>query len=146
MSHQLRDEMPHVFRHFTVMSQPASKSDGIILPWVIKNQANQFPLSVCMRDAYGPAFTADTTKTLFMSHQVQSSMMPKMTSAMQLTDTDFSHAFKAPVRRCIDEQSMRQAAHRNEEDGHHEQQFPKMGLKENGFGHRCCHGAHDPDE
>ena len=127
---KLRDEMPHVFRHFTVMSQPASNSDGIILPWVIKNQANQFPLSVWMRDAYGPAFTADTTKTLFMSHQVQSSIMPKMTSAMQLTDTDFSHAFKASVRRSIDEQSMRQAARRNEEDDHHEQQFPKMGLKE----------------
>ncbi|CAE7781713.1 Bbs2, partial [Symbiodinium necroappetens] len=127
---KLRDEMPHVFRHFTVMSQPASNSDGIILPWVIKNQANQFPVSVWMRDAYGPAFAADTTKTLFMSHQVQSSIMPKMTSAMQLTDTDFSHAFKAAVRRSIDEQSMRQAARRNEEDGHHEQQFPKMGLKE----------------
>ncbi|CAE7553254.1 unnamed protein product [Symbiodinium sp. CCMP2592] len=127
---KLRDEMPQAFRHFSVMSQPASNSDGICLPWVIKDQARQFPLSVWMRDAYGPAFTSDTVKTLFMGHQVQSSIMPKMTSALQLTDTDFSHAFKASVRRAIDEQSMRQAARRNEEDGHHEQQFPKMGIKE----------------
>ena len=127
---KLRDELPQAFRHFSVMSQPASNSDGICLPWVIKEQAKQFPVSVWMRDAYGPAFTSDTTKTLFMSHQVQASIMPKMTSALQLTDTDFSHAFKASVRRSIDEQSMRQAARRNEEEGHHEQQFPKMGIKE----------------
>ena len=77
-------------------------------------------LSIWMRDAYGPAFSEHTVRTLFMGHQLQSSIMPKMTSALQLTDTDFAMSFKAAVRRGIDEILMPQAG----------EPMQKLGIRE----------------
>ena len=69
---KLRDEQPSLFRHFSVMSQPASNADGITLPWTIKSQSMSYPVSIWMRDAYGLAFSEHTMRTLFMGHQLQS--------------------------------------------------------------------------
>ena len=100
---KIRASHPHLFRHFTVMSQPSCNMDSICMAWNIQDSAHEMPVSLYQRDAYGAAFSDSTTKMRYLSHQAQSTIQAKMTSAMQLTDTDFSHQFKAAVKSHIDE-------------------------------------------
>eukprot|EP00438_Fugacium_kawagutii_P015848 Skav209332 [mRNA] locus=scaffold241:476:7318:+ [translate_table: standard] len=100
---KLRKERPDLFRHFRVMSQPASNMDGILMSWQIREQSAQYPLSLWQRDCFGAVFTDQVRQTQFMGHQVQATIMSKMTSALQLTDTDFSHEFKSLMKREVDE-------------------------------------------
>ena len=74
--------------------------------WTIPEQARRFLVSVGTRDACGLAFTADTIKTLPLSwasiaelHHAQDDQ------CHAATDTDLSPAFKAAVRRNIDQPS-----------------------------------------
>ena len=99
---KIRASHPHLFRHFTVMSHPSCNMDSICIPWNIQDSAHEMPVSLYQRDAYGAAFSDSTTKMRYLSHQAQSTIQPKMTSAMQLTDTDFSHQFKAAMKLHID--------------------------------------------
>ena len=55
------------------------------------------------RDCFGAAFVDQVRQMQFLAHEVPSSIVAKMTSALQLTDTDFSHQFKACVRQSVDE-------------------------------------------
>ncbi|CAK9008654.1 Uncharacterized protein SCF082_LOCUS9965, partial [Durusdinium trenchii] len=68
----------------------------------VRDQAKKYPMSLWQRDCFGAAFQADVRKMQFLSHQVPCSVMAKMTSALQLTDTDFSHEFKAKVKSAVD--------------------------------------------
>ena len=88
---KLREREPHLLRHFRVMSQPASNCDGIIMSWIIKSQSRQYGMSVWQRDCLGAAFTDENVKAMNMAHQIQATIAPGMTSALQLTDTDVSH-------------------------------------------------------
>ena len=100
---KLRDEEPSLFRHFTVMSQPSSNMDSIVMSWSIREQARESPLSLHQRDCFTAAFSQDVQSHQWVSHQIACSIMSKMTAAMQLTDTDFSHNFKAIIRNEVDE-------------------------------------------
>eukprot|EP00438_Fugacium_kawagutii_P003448 Skav229316 [mRNA] locus=scaffold2616:95961:99953:+ [translate_table: standard] len=100
---RLRKERPDLFRHFRVMSQPASNMDGILMSWQIREQSAMYPMSLWQRDCFGAVFTDQVRQSQFIGHQVQATIMGKMTSAMQLTDTDFSHEFKSHMRREVDE-------------------------------------------
>ena len=100
---KLRDEEPSLFRHFTVMSQPSSNMDSIVMSWSIREQAKESPLSLHQRDCFTGAFSQDVQSHQWVSHQIACSIMSKMTAALQLTDTDFSHHFKAIIRNEVDE-------------------------------------------
>ncbi|CAE7324759.1 unnamed protein product [Symbiodinium sp. CCMP2592] len=127
---KLRSESPELLTHFNVMSQPASNTDGVLLPWGIMESAAEYPLSLWMRDCYGPAFSEASMRSMFLSHQIPSLVLPKMTSLLQLTDTDFSHAFKAAVRRSLDEQHRRHEPGTNARDGPMHESFTKLGIRE----------------
>ena len=100
---RLRREHPEALRNFLVMSQPAAMMDGVIMAWQIKEMGRRYPMSLWQRDCFAAAFTPEVRQMQFVSHQVGSSVMSKMTSALQLTDTDFSHRFKSKVRNGVDE-------------------------------------------
>ena len=72
------------------------------MSWQVRDQAKKYPMSLWQRDCFGAAFQADVRKMQFLGHQVPCAVMAKMTSALQLTDTDFSHEFKAKVRSAVD--------------------------------------------
>ena len=100
---KLRKMSPELFRHFKVMSQPASNMDSVLMSWQIRDQSAQYPMSLWQRDCFGAVFTDDVRMSQFLAHQVQATIVSKMTSALQLTDTDFSHEFKSLMRRAVDE-------------------------------------------
>ena len=79
----------------SVMSQPSSNMDSVLMAWHRRDQAKKYPMSLWQRVCIGTAFQADVRKMPFLSHQVPCTVMAKMTSALQLTDTDFSHEIKA---------------------------------------------------
>ena len=64
------------------------------MAWQVRDQAKKYPMSLWQRDCFGAAFLADVRKMQFMSHQAPCSVMAKMTSALQLADTDFAHGAK----------------------------------------------------
>jgi hypothetical protein len=55
------------------------------------------------RDCFGAAFVDQMGQMKFLAHEVPFSIVAKMTSALQFTDIDFSHQFKAFVRQSADE-------------------------------------------
>ena len=119
---RLRREHGEVMRHFLVMSQPAAMMDGVIMAWQIRDMAKKYPMSLWQRDCFAAAFTSEVRAMQFMSHQVSASVMAKMTSALQLTDTDFSHRFKSKVRNGVDEKMTKgQSEIRKDEVGPSEQ-------------------------
>ena len=93
------------------MSHPSSNMDSVLMAWQVRDQAKKYPMSLWQRDCFGAAFQADERKMQFLGHQVPCTVMAKMTSALQLTDTDFSHEFKAKVRSAVD-MKMKQGAER----------------------------------
>ena len=84
------------------MSQPSSNMDSVLMSWQVRDQAKKYLMSLWQRDCFGAAFQADVRKMQFLGHQVPCTVMAKMTSALQLTDTDFSREFKAKVRSAVD--------------------------------------------
>ena len=123
---KLRNRRPELLEHFDVYSQPASNQDNIIMSWVIGKQAGLYPLSLYQRDSFAAHFSDDTMKSMFMAHQMQAIIPPRMTSAMQLTDTDFSMSFKSHVRRKVDE-ILKGEMRRCAQEGLGEN--PKMGVE-----------------
>ena len=81
------------------MSQPSSNVDAVIMAWSVREQAKSFPLTLWQRDSLAAAFSPDVVRQLRLGHQVQSIIAAKMTAQLQLTDTDFSAAFKALMRK-----------------------------------------------
>ena len=54
-------------------------------------------------DCLAASFRDDTVKAMHLARQLQATIVPRMTSAMQLADNDFSFQFKNHVRRKVDE-------------------------------------------
>ena len=100
---KLRESDPHLFRHFSVYSQPASNMDGIIMSWVIKAMSKEHPVALHQRDCFSAAFSSEVMNMQYLAHEASCSVMAKMTAAMQLTDIDFSHQFKSLIRGQVDE-------------------------------------------
>ena len=100
---KIRESDPHLLKHFSVYSQPASNMDGIIMSWVVKAMSKQHPVALHQRDCFSAAFSPEVMNMQYLAHEVPCSVMAKMTAAMQLTDTDFSHQFKSIIRQQVDE-------------------------------------------
>lgn len=100
---KLRQEHPHLLEHLLIMSQPSSNMDSILMAWQIRDMSAKYGLTLWQRDCFGAVFTDQVRQMQFLAHQVPASVLAKMTSALQLTDTDFSHEFKSLIRREVDE-------------------------------------------
>jgi hypothetical protein len=81
------------------------------------------------RDCFGAAFVDQVRQMQFLAHEVPSSIVAKMTSALQLTDTDFSHQFKACVRQSVDE-TMRTGMQKQRRDEATPSEQYKMSLRD----------------
>ena len=104
---------PNLFKRVEVMSQPAAMVDGIIMKWCIESQANAMKQSVWQRDAFAAAFTLEAEKAMYAAHQIPTTIAPKLTAALQLTDTDFARRFKAKCKHKMDERRRRGQAELN---------------------------------
>ena len=71
-----------------VVACPASNMDSILMNWSVQEQAKTSPVSLHQRDCFAAAF-------MERAHHISRSVMSKMTTTLHLTDTDFSHQFKA---------------------------------------------------
>ena len=107
-------------KHF-VMSQPAAMMDGVLMAWQIGDMGRRYAMSIWLRrsifqrgsgtatNASGrnnrancPAKATSSGAATYISHQIGSSVMSKLTSALQWTDADFSRRFKSKVRNEVD--------------------------------------------
>ena len=66
---KLRETHPHLLRHFSVYSQPASNMDGIIMSWVIKAMSKQHPLALHQRDCFSAAFSPEVMNMQYLAHE-----------------------------------------------------------------------------
>jgi hypothetical protein len=94
----LRREKPEWFRKVSVYEQPSGFVDGVIQSWMMEELAESVGPAVWQRDCFAAAFTASSRQSMFAGHQIPCTIAPKMTASLQLTDTDFSKAFKARAR------------------------------------------------
>ena len=93
-----REAQPDLFRKVSVMSQPAANVDSVIFCWAQQELSKEFPESYWQRDCFAGSFSAEGEKVQFLSHMFSTHILGKCTARLQLTDTDFSHKFKARVR------------------------------------------------
>ena len=98
---------PALFEQISVMSQPSANVDAIVFSWSIQELCQRFPLALHQRDCFSAAWSPSAHEVLYLSQHLQSFISPKMTACLQLTDTDFSRAFKALCKSFVD--SMRSA-------------------------------------
>ena len=126
---KLRKDEPQLLRHFHVYSQPSSNTDGIIMSWVIRDMSHKAGMRLHQRDCFGAAFVDQVRQMQFLAHEVPSSIVAKMTSALQLTDTDFSRQFKACVRQSVDE-TMRTGMQKQRRDEATPSEQYKMSLRD----------------
>ena len=54
---KLRKAEPHLLRHFSVMSQPSSNMDSVLMAWQVRDQAKKYPMSLWQRDCFGAALS-----------------------------------------------------------------------------------------
>ena len=87
---KLRDEKPLLFDQISIMSQPASNCDSIIMSWSIEEMSEAFVCSLWQRDCFAVLFSDHVMRSLFLSQQLSTTIAAKMTASLQLTDTDFS--------------------------------------------------------
>ena len=126
---KIREESPELLKHYTVMSQPSSNMDGVLMAWSIRDDAKRHPVSLHQRDCFGAAFTTETMSMQHLAHEVPCSVMAKMTAALQLTDTDFSHQFKQLARNGVDE-CIRKGQQKIRKDAVGTSEIYKMSIKD----------------
>ena len=77
------------------MQQPAAVMDAVLFKWVLESQAKQFPCSLWMRDlSGGGGYAVQSERAMKIVQQVPAWVLGKMTSVLQLTDTDFARPLK----------------------------------------------------
>ena len=108
---KLRNENPHLFEQLSVMSQPSSNMDSVLLKWVIEEQVAKEPVAVWVRDSFAAIFSEEIRETQAIGNQASAVLLGKTTQRLQLTDTDFAMAFKADFRKALAE---KRSAHRLE--------------------------------
>ncbi|CAE7215229.1 unnamed protein product [Symbiodinium sp. CCMP2592] len=98
----LRQRRPELMSEVEVYSQPAAMVDSVIMCWCIARAAETYASSYWIRDCLKSAFTEEAGKARFAAHQLQGVVAAKMTSQLQVTDTDFSSLFKKECLKCMD--------------------------------------------
>ncbi len=92
----LRLQCPELFEGITVMQQPAAVVDSILMAWILEEQGKLYPCSLWQRDlSGGGGYSTASRQRMQVIGQVPAWIAAKMTSVMQLTDTDFAYRLKA---------------------------------------------------
>ena len=92
---KLRNERPDLFELVDVMQQPAAVMDGVLFSWVVEEQGKQFPVTLWQRDlSGGGGYSEQSMKMMQLSNQVAAWILGKMTSVLQITDTDCARPLK----------------------------------------------------
>ena len=82
-----------------IHQQPAGFDDNITICWKVEHQASKVPCSIRLVDAYGSGLSEEVEATSALYNQLLTSIEPKMTAAVQVTDTDEAMRLKAAQRR-----------------------------------------------
>ena len=99
----IRSNHPELLKGLSVTQQPAATMDNIIMSWVIEEEADEFPISYWQRDMLACGHSPETSGVLRTCNQMQTPIAGKMTTYLQLTDTDFAKQFKYYMRHKMDE-------------------------------------------
>ena len=94
---QLRNDEPKVramLDKLHLMGQPSGYVDQVIMSWHLAHQAEQFPLSLAVRDLFTGAYCDKSRLSMSMIQQVSSWIWGKMTPVCQLSDTTATFPLK----------------------------------------------------
>jgi len=92
------EEVRNMLKHVDIYQQPSGFNDSITMSWMHEELSREHVVAIHQRDMFGAALSSDAQKAAFLSHSVSTFVSGKMTSVLQLTDTDLSF----PVKRAAD--------------------------------------------
>ena len=93
----LRNKEPALFEGIEVYSQPAAVVDGIIMQWMMEEQAAAFPCSMWCRDMLQSGQSVQVRLVQSLAQQMGCRVYGGITPILQVTDTDYSWSFKSGV-------------------------------------------------
>ena len=100
---KLRNEFPGLFEKISIMTQPASNCDGVLMKWIAMEQAMQEPAGIAIKDSFAANFVAETAQAEHMCNIASAHILGHMTAQLQVTDTDFARAFKHKFKHVLDD-------------------------------------------
>ena len=100
---KLRNEFPGLFEKISIMTQPASNCDGVLMKWIAMEQAMQEPAGIAIKDSFAANFAAETEQAEHICNIASAHILGHMTAQLQVTDTDFARAFKHKFKNELDE-------------------------------------------
>lgn len=98
---QLRTLKPQLFEAVSVMQQPAGNVDSVIFHSSQLELSALAPCCVHQRDCFSASWGPTAAQSLYTTQTLQCVICPKMTASLQLTDTDYSRAFKSLCREAV---------------------------------------------
>ena len=97
----LKKKSPRLFEHVEVMAQPCAVVDSLITKWSMEGMQKRHGCTLWMRDSCGGGGKSKSGESLaFAVNQCTHFIAGKMTSAVQMTDTDFSYRVKCFAAQC----------------------------------------------
>ena len=99
---KLRNEFPALFEKISIMTQPASNCDGVLMKWIAMEQAMQEPAGIAIKDSFAANFAAETAQAEHICNIASAHILGHMTAQLQVTDTDFARAFKHKFKHELD--------------------------------------------
>ena len=90
----LRKEHPSLFQKISVMQQPSSNLDSILMKWVAIEQGSSEPAGINIKDSFTANFAEEVMQCEHLLNQMSVLILGGMTAQLQVTDTDFARAFK----------------------------------------------------
>ena len=100
---KLRNEFPGLFEKISIMTQPASNCDGVLMKWIAMEQAMQEPAGIAIKDLFAANFAAETAQAEHICNIASAHILGHMTAQLQVTDTDFARAFNNNFKNELDE-------------------------------------------
>ena len=100
---KLRNEFPGLFEKISIMTQPASNCDGVLMKWIAMEQAMQEPAGIAIKDSFAANFAAETAQAEHICNIASAHILGHMTAQLQVTDTDFARAFKHKFKHELDD-------------------------------------------
>ena len=95
-------EVRTMLESIEVMQQPSGFADSVIVQWHLEAQSKRYPQAIHQKDLFAAALCEASKKASWLAHQVLTWIAGKMTSCLQLTDTDLAFPLKAAASRSKD--------------------------------------------
>lgn len=102
----LRSEFPDLFGKISIMTQPASNLDGILMKWVAMGQAENEPCGINIKDSFSANFASETCQAEHICNIATAHSLGHMTAQLEVADTHCSRAFQHQFRKEFDEARM----------------------------------------